>query len=87
VNQRLRQFAPPFDDRALHDRAFADRGALMSDAAHVRVEFDARVQDPTILEEIDLYSELMIVAAASSEALTTEAIDRVLGLHESRVAG
>jgi hypothetical protein len=59
----------------------------MSDAAHVRVEFDARVQDPTILEEIDLYSELMIVAAASSETLTTEAIDRVLGLHGSRVAG
>ena len=59
----------------------------MSDPAHVRVEFDARVQDPTILEEIDLYSELMIVAAASSEALTTEAIDRVLGLHDNRVAG
>jgi hypothetical protein len=59
----------------------------MSDAAHVRVEFDARVQDPTILEEIDLYSELMIVAAASSETLPTEAIDRVLGLHGSRVAG
>jgi hypothetical protein len=59
----------------------------MSDPAHVRVEFDARVQDPTILEEIDLYSELMIVAAASPEALTTEAIDRVLGLDDSRVAG
>jgi hypothetical protein len=60
---------------------------MMSDPAQVRVEFDARVQDPTILEEIDLYSELMIVAAASTEPLTTEAIDRVLGLHESRIAG
>jgi hypothetical protein len=59
----------------------------MSDPARVRVEFDARVQDPTILEEIDLYSELMIVAAASSESLTTEAIDRVFGLHDSRIAG
>jgi hypothetical protein len=59
----------------------------MSDPAPVRVEFDARVQDLTILEEIDLYSELMIVAAASSEALTTEAIDRALGLNDSRVAG
>jgi hypothetical protein len=59
----------------------------MSDPAHIRVEFDARVQDPMILEEIDLYSDLMIVAAASPEALTTEAIDRVLGLHESRIAG
>jgi hypothetical protein len=46
-----------------------------------------RVQDPTILEEIDLYSELMIVAAASSGTLTTEAIDRALGLHNTRVAG
>ena len=59
----------------------------MSDPAQVRVEFDVRVQDLTILEEIDLYSELMIVAAASSEALTTEAIDRALGLNDSRVAG
>lgn len=60
---------------------------MMSDPARARVEFDTRVQDPTILEEIDLYSELMIVAAASAEALTTEAIDRVLGLHNTRVAG
>jgi hypothetical protein len=59
----------------------------MSDPARARVEFDVRVQDPTILEEIDLYSELMIVAAASSGALTIEAIDRVLGLHDTRVAG
>jgi hypothetical protein len=60
---------------------------MMSDPAPVRVDFDTRVQDPTILEEIDLYSELMIVAAASSGALTTEAIDQVLGLHGSRRAG
>jgi hypothetical protein len=59
----------------------------MSDPARVRVELDVRVQDPTILEEIDLYSELMIVAAASSGTLTTEAIDRALGLHDTRVAG
>ena len=48
----------------------------MSDPARVRVEFDTRVQDPTILEEIDLYSELIIVAAASSETLMPLAEDK-----------
>ena len=59
----------------------------MSDPTQARVEFDVRIQDAAILEEIDLYSELMIVAAASSGTLTTEAIDRALGLHNTRVAG
>jgi hypothetical protein len=53
---------------------------MMNDPAQARVDFDARVQDPTILEEIDLYSELMIVAAASAGALSTDAIDQALGL-------
>jgi hypothetical protein len=43
-----------------------------------------RVQDPTFLEEIDLYSDLIIVAAASPEPLTTAAIDRALGLPKAR---
>ncbi|MDQ1542316.1 MAG: hypothetical protein QOH29_3042, partial [Actinomycetota bacterium] len=37
-------------------------------------------------EEIELYSELMIVAAASTGALTTDAIDRALGLRKQRLA-
>jgi hypothetical protein len=44
------------------------------------VEFDPRIHDSAFLEEIDLYSELMIVAAASSETLSADAIDRALGL-------
>lgn len=45
---------------------------------------DLRVQDPAFLEEIDLYSDLMIVAAASPDALSTDAIDRALGVRAAR---
>jgi hypothetical protein len=44
------------------------------------VEFDPRIHDSAFLEEIDLYSELMIVAAASAGTLSADAIDRALGL-------
>lgn len=44
------------------------------------VEFDPRIHDSAFLEEIDLYSELIIVAAASTGTLTADAIDRALGL-------
>jgi len=43
-------------------------------------EFDPRIHDSAFLEEIDLYSELMIVAAASAGALSMDAIDHALGL-------
>ncbi len=41
---------------------------------------DLRVHDPAALEEIELYAELMIVAAASSDTLPVVEIDRVLGI-------
>jgi hypothetical protein len=44
------------------------------------VEFDPRMHDSAFLEEIDLYSELIIVAAASAVTLTADAIDRALGV-------
>jgi hypothetical protein len=43
-------------------------------------EFDPRIQDSAFLEEIDLYSELIIVAAASTGTLSADTIDRALGL-------
>jgi hypothetical protein len=52
----------------------------MSISARGGVEFDPRIHDSAFLEEIDLYSELIIVAAASSEALSTDAIDSALGV-------
>lgn len=48
------------------------------------VDLDVRVQDPTLLEEIELYSDLMIVAAGSTEPLTTDVIDLALGLPKAR---
>jgi hypothetical protein len=44
------------------------------------VAFDPRIHDSAFLEEIDLYSELIIVAATSVGTLTLDAIDRALGL-------
>lgn len=56
----------------------------MIDPYRGRDAVDLRVQDPAFLEEIDLYSDLMIVAAASPDVLTTDAIDRALGLRAAR---
>ena len=41
---------------------------------------DARLEDPTALDEIELYGEMVIAASASDEPLSQEQIDRVLGL-------
>jgi hypothetical protein len=51
-----------------------------------RAEIDLRVQDPAVLEEIELYSELIIVAGASEGRLSAAEIDRVLGLRRSKLA-
>ena len=45
-----------------------------------RAELDLRVQDPAALEEIELYTELIIVAGESSRPLSRDEIDRVLGV-------
>ena len=52
----------------------------MTLSARGGVQFDPRIHDSAFLEEIDLYSELIIVAAASAGALTADVIDRALGL-------
>ena len=41
---------------------------------------DARVQDPLVLDEIELYGDLVIAASSSEEPLSREQIDLVLGL-------
>ncbi len=44
---------------------------------------DVRLQDPQVLDEIELYGELVIAASASEQPLSRHEIDRVLGLgHE-----
>jgi len=42
---------------------------------------DARLQDPQVLDEIELYGDLVIAASASEEPLSRDEIDQVLGLH------
>jgi hypothetical protein len=58
----------------------------MTDPIHEWAELDLRVQDPALLDEIDLYSELIIVAARSTEPLSVDVIDRALGLRVARLA-
>jgi hypothetical protein len=41
---------------------------------------DARVQDPLVLDEIEMYGDLVIAASGSEQRLSQEEIDRVLGL-------
>jgi hypothetical protein len=41
---------------------------------------DARLQDPQVLDEIELYGELVIAASASDQPLSRDEIDQVLGL-------
>jgi hypothetical protein len=41
---------------------------------------DARLQDPQALAEIELYGELVIAASASDQPLSSDEIDRILGL-------
>ena len=41
---------------------------------------DARVQDPLVLDEIELYGDLVIAASSSEEPLSLEQIDVVLGV-------
>ena len=52
----------------------------MTLSAQGGAQFDPRIHDSAFLEEIDLYSELIIVAAASAGTLAPDAIDRALGL-------
>jgi hypothetical protein len=42
---------------------------------------DPRLHDAAVLEEIELYAELMIAAGASRTALSSAEIDEVLGVH------
>jgi hypothetical protein len=41
---------------------------------------DARVQDPLVLDEIELYGDLVIAASSSDKPLSQAEIDLVLGL-------
>jgi hypothetical protein len=41
---------------------------------------DSRLEDPLVLDEIELYGELVIAASSSDEPLSQEQIDQALGL-------
>lgn len=58
----------------------------MADPRDEQAELDLRLQDPAALEEIELYSELMIVAGASTRPLTRAQIDQILGVRANRLA-
>lgn len=58
----------------------------MADQTTRPASLDLRVQDPAALEEIELYSELIIVAASSARPLSRDQIDLALGVARSRLA-
>jgi hypothetical protein len=52
----------------------------MEPSGDVRGDLDIQLEDPAALEEIELYSELMIIAGRSAAPLTREELDRALGV-------
>ena len=48
----------------------------------MRDDVDLRFHDVVALEEIELYAEVLSAVAAADRPLTTEEIDKVLGLRE-----
>jgi hypothetical protein len=59
----------------------AIRAPPTEEVAFVR-KSDSRVEDPLVLDEIELYGELVIAASASDRPLSRDEIDLVLGLRE-----
>jgi len=47
---------------------------------------DARIEDQSMREEIDLLAEVMIAAGQGEVPLTRAQVDEILGLHPHRVA-
>jgi hypothetical protein len=45
---------------------------------------DSRLEDPLVLDEIELYGELVIAASSSDEPLSQDQIDQVLGLRGAK---
>ena len=54
--------------------------AAVMGGAPVAHKADTRLEDPLVLDEIELYGELVIAASSSDEPLSQEQIDSVLGL-------
>jgi hypothetical protein len=44
---------------------------------------DTRLQDPLVLDEIELYGELVIAASSSDQPMSQDEIDHVLGVDET----
>ena len=49
-------------------------------------EADSRLEDPLVLDEIELYGELVIAASSSDHPLSQAEIDHVLGLRREGAA-
>ena len=45
---------------------------------------DSRLEDPMVLDEIELYGELVIAASSSDDPLSQDQIDQVLGLRAAK---
>ncbi|MDQ1602353.1 MAG: hypothetical protein QOE01_198 [Actinomycetota bacterium] len=50
-------------------------------------ETESRLQDPLVLDEIELYGELVIAASSSDSPLSQSEIDRVLGVTDRDSGG
>jgi hypothetical protein len=53
---------------------------MLADPGGWMRETDQRIQDPLVLDEIELYGDLVIAASAAEGTLSQEEIDSVLGV-------
>jgi hypothetical protein len=59
---------------------------VTEEAEPVAHEADSRLEDPLVLDEIELYAELVIAASSSDQPLSHAEIDKVLGLRRGGAA-
>ena len=52
--------------------------------ASMHDQFDVTLEDADLLGEVELTTNLIIAASEADEHLTTEEIDRILGVHPLR---
>ncbi len=67
----------------------SDSSAARGPAAHRALgdELDVPLEDPVLLEEVELLSTLMIQAGSAEEPLDQAEVDRLLGIEEPTDGG
>lgn len=67
-------------------RSSAGSPARTCEGSDVSDQFDVELEDADLLGEVELTMNLIVAASATDEQLSTEEIDRILGVEKQRPA-